>query len=263
MTDVVDVRRGNSPLIISIPHDGRQVPRAMISRMTQSARNLPDTDWHVARLYRFAQALDATIITANYSRYVVDLNRPADGQPLYPGQDETGVCPLTTFAEEPIYIRGLAPSTTEVAARVEQFWHPYHAALSAQIDEIRREQGFVLLWEAHSIASTVPRFFDGSLPHLNFGTNDGVTFPASILDQIVKCFDPAVYEIAKNGRFKGGYTTRHYANPGDHRYTLQLEIAQRSYMDEATGTFDKGRANLLSGQIQRSMEVALEALSRG
>ena len=125
MTDVVDVRRGNSPLIVSIPHDGRQVPRAMISRMTEAARALPDTDWHVGRLYRFAESMDATILRANFSRYVVDLNRSADGQALYPGQSETTICPVTTFSDEPVYMHGLAPGSAETAERIDQFWHHF------------------------------------------------------------------------------------------------------------------------------------------
>jgi N-formylglutamate amidohydrolase len=175
MSAVFDFIDGESPLLVSIPHDGRELAPGMAARMTTAGRALPDTDWHVRRLYDFAEELGASVIAANYSRYVVDLNRSADDVALYPGQVSTGLCPLETFAGEPIYSGNAELSEAERRARVETYWRPYHDRLQQALARIVDRFGYALLWDAHSIRAEVPLLFDGRLPDLNIGTNAGAS----------------------------------------------------------------------------------------
>ena len=169
--DAFTLHRGSAPLLISLPHDGSALPDDIAARMTPAARRVPDTDWHVGRLYAFAEALGASILRPRWSRYVVDLNRPADGAALYPGRRETGLVPTITFAGEAIYRDGHEPDAAETAARVDTYWRPYHAALAGELARLRERHGRVVLWEGHSIRSVVPMFFDGRLPDLELQKN--------------------------------------------------------------------------------------------
>ncbi|HEY0179270.1 MAG TPA: N-formylglutamate amidohydrolase, partial [Dokdonella sp.] len=172
-TDVFSLHRGDAPLLVSLPHDGTRVPDDLAARMTASARRVPDTDWHVSRLYAFARELGASMLVPAYSRYVVDLNRPPNDASLYPGRNTTGLCPLVEFSGAPIYLDGRPPSSDEVAARVERYWRPYHDALAEELARLVAVHGRVVLWEGHSIRSVVPFLFDGRLPDFNLGTVDG------------------------------------------------------------------------------------------
>jgi len=169
------LHRGSTPLFVSLPHDGTELPDDIAGRLTPSARRVPDTDWHVSQLYAFAREIGASMIVPRYSRYVVDLNRPPDNASLYPGQSTTGLCPIVQFTGEPIYKAGAEPSNTEIAERVEKYWQPYHAALAAELARIRATHGRVVLWEGHSIRSVVPFLFDGELPDFNLGTSGGAS----------------------------------------------------------------------------------------
>lgn len=232
--DIVSLHRGSSPLIVSCPHDGSHIPDAMAARMTPRARLAPDTDWHISGLYDFArQELGASLLVPSHSRYVVDLNRPPDGVALYPGRRETGLVPTIRFDGEPVYLDGQEPDADEIRARVETFWRPYHHALAAEIARVHREHGRVLLWEAHSIRSVVPMFFDGRLPDLNIGTADGASTRPELAARLRAVLDAQTnYSHVINGRFKGGYITRHYADPARGIEAVQLEMAQSCYMDE-------------------------------
>ena len=234
MTDVYSFHAGDSPLLVSVPHDGRDVPADIRAVMTSDALELPDTDWHVSTLYDFARELGASLITANYSRYVVDLNRPPDDACLYDGKPGTGLCAQATFTGAPLYRDDAAVNPAEVAARVERYWRPYHKRLRETLDEIRDRHGYALLWDAHSIPSHVPLLFDGELPILNIGTWDGRSCDPGVSDAVFAAASASPYTTVRNGRFKGGYITRHYGDPGDRVNALQLEVAQRAYMDEAS-----------------------------
>ena len=232
--NIVSVHCGHSPLIISCPHDGSFIPNAIATRLTARAQIAPDTDWHVSRLYDFARReFGASILVPTHSRYVADLNRAPDGVALYPGRRETGLLPVLRFDGEPVYLEGEAPTANEIRTRVASYWQPYHDALAAEIARVHAEHGRVLLWEAHSIRSVVPMFFDGRLPDLNIGTADGAAAGPALTARIDTCLRAqSTYTHVINGRFKGGYITRHYADPARGIEAVQLEMAQCTYMDE-------------------------------
>lgn len=243
--DVLSLTRGDSPLLISLPHDGTALPTDIASRLTPVAAQLPDTDWYVGRLYAFASEFGASILRPMYSRYVVDLNRPADGGALYPGRRETGLVPLRTFADEPIYRDGQLPSADECAERVERYWRPYHAALRDELGRLRALHGRALLWEGHSIRSRVPMLFEGRLPDFNLGTADGASCSPGLRARLTQVLEAqSRYNWVVDGRFKGGYITRHYGRPDAGIEAVQLELAQATYMNE--DSFEL-RADLLQG----------------
>jgi N-formylglutamate deformylase len=188
------------------------------------------------------------MLVANYSRYVVDLNRPASDDSLYEGQVATGLCPTQTFAGEDIYANGDVEAE-EAARRVETYWRPYHEKIEQETTRMLARHGFALLWDAHSIAGVVPRLFDGELPALNVGSNSGVSCARDVERAVVEAGQASPYETVVNGRFKGGHITRHYGDPGNNIHALQLEIAQRTYMDENTGVFDA----VLAGQLRETL----------
>jgi N-formylglutamate deformylase len=247
VTDVYDFYAGESPLLVSVPHDGRQLPPDLAEQMTEIGLALPDTDWHVARLYSFARELGASLIVARYSRYVVDLNRPAGDEALYPGQLATGLCPRQTFDGRDIYMSDVA---IDIPARVERFWRPYHDKLSRTLADLREAHGRALLWDAHSIASRVPGLFDGELPVLNVGTFDGRSCDESIASAVMLAANNSPYKTVRDARFKGGYITRHYGNPANGVQAMQLELAQRAYMDEQTGDYDAAKASQLGDTLR-------------
>ena len=259
-----EIERGDSPLIVDVPHAGTHIPLDLAARLTPAARSLPDTDWHVDKLFAFARRLGVTLLVATHSRYVVDLNRDPSGKALYPGADNTELCPTRTFAGEPIYAKDDAPDFAEVAGRCAEYFAPYHALLAAEIERVRSRHGYAILLDGHSIMSRVPRFFAGRLPDLNLGTADG----ASCVPAVQKCAELVLtrasgFSSAVNGRFKGGYITRHYGAPARGVHALQLETAQACYMDEAPPyRWDPVRAANLVGLLQRLLGGARGGASR-
>ena len=228
--DLYRFRTGSAPLLVSMPHTGTHIPDWLAPRLSAAARALPDTDWHLERLYDFVNDLGASVLVATHSRYVVDLNRAPDNTNLYPGQDTTGIVPLDTFHREPVYLPGFPPSEDEVAKRIETYWQPYHLRLEQALAEIKQRHGYALLWDAHSIFSVLPRFFKGKLPDLNLGTADGKSCAVGIGEALAKSVEG--YRVALNGRFKGGFITRHYGNPANGVHAVQLELSEATYMDE-------------------------------
>jgi N-formylglutamate deformylase len=259
-SSIFDLVNGKLPLLVSIPHMGTYLPSELREDMTNVVGGLPDTDWHLDQLYDFAANMGASMICARVSRYVIDLNRPPDGASLYPGQTTTGLCPHETFHGEPVYRDGREPGDAEVARRVEQYWRPYHDALAQKIQELRRQHGYVLLWEAHSINSLLPRLFEGKLPSFNFGTNDRRSCGAAVQDAIVRMAEKLPYTSVVNGRFKGGYITRHYGVPSEGVHAIQLEMAQDVYMNEdAPYSYRIDLAEKVKPVLQSLLEGALAA----
>ncbi len=256
--DVCTLHRGTAPLLISLPHDGSDIPDVISARMTPEARRAPDTDWHVSRLYAFARELGASMLVPRYSRYVIDLNRPPDDVSLYPGQNTTGLCPTVRFSGDPVYLPGLEPTPDEIAARIDTYWRPYHDTLRDELDRLRAQHGRVLLWEGHSIRGECPFLFDGRLPDLNIGTASGTSCAAATQSRIeIVLHAKNRYGGVVNGRFKGGYITRRYGDPGNGIDAVQLEIAQRIYMDEETFEYDDALAVNAQQVIRALIEAAL------
>lgn len=256
---VYALHEGSGPLVVSVPHAGRELPKEIATAMTAVARTQPDTDWHVSRLYDFCRELGATLLVANYSRYVIDLNRSPQDEPLYPGTFTTGLCPSATFAAADIYANGRSVGDVERQSRIEQYWQPYHRTLAAQIDRIRQRLGYALLWDAHSIASRVPRLFDGELPVLNIGTDAGRSCPARVQEAVIAAAAASPYDAVANRRFRGGFITRHYGAPTAGCYAIQLELAQRSYMDEHSLRYDPEHAATLIETLETLLRAFLSA----
>jgi N-formylglutamate deformylase len=250
---------GDSPLLISFPHSGTYLPRELATRLRPEVRDLPDTDWFVPELYAWHAEVGASLLRATHSRYVVDLNRPPDGAPLYPGQRETTVCPTETFAGEALYVVGDEPTPAEVAARIARYWQPYHERIAALSAALVARHGVCVLWDAHSIRSRVPALFAGRLPDLNIGTADGRSCSGVRRARLDACLSAqSRFTHVLDGRFKGGYITRHYGDAAAGVDAIQLEIAQDAYLDEArTPVYSGERAAPLAAVLRELLGAAL------
>jgi N-formylglutamate deformylase len=254
VTPTLEQRHGSLPILISFPHSGTVLPESLRNRLTAAGLAIPDTDWFVPELYRRClDSLDVSTLIATHSRYVVDLNRPADGSALYPGRIESAVCPTETFAGEPIYNGGQELSDEEIPDRIDRYWRPYHQALAAERDRLLAAYGHCLIWDAHSIRSHSPRLFEGELPELNLGTYSGRSAAPALVTRVVERLRAQQrFSHVVDGRFKGGHITRHFGLPARHVHAMQLEIAQRAYMSEqGAPQFDPPRAAPLSELIEQ------------
>lgn len=250
---------GDAPLLIDVPHAATHIPPRLRDALTPHAQNVPDADWHVPQLYAFAVGMGASLMVATHARYVVDLNRDPQGAALYPGADNSELVPLAGFDSAPLYRPGCTPTVADVAERCAQYWTPYHAALTQRLARIRARHGYAILLDAHSIRSRVPRFFDGRLPDLNLGTADGRSCAPSLQSAAMNVASRAEgFEAVCNGRFKGGYITRHYGRPAQGIHALQLEIAQASYMHEdEPWPWEPRRAQPLQAVLERLVDALL------
>ncbi|MGE0313243.1 MAG: N-formylglutamate deformylase [Lautropia sp.] len=255
------LRAGGSRLIVSMPHVGTVLPAWLSARLTPEALELADTDWHLPLLYDFLESLDATVIVATHSRFVIDLNRPPDGASLYPGQATTGLVPLDTFRGAPAYREGDGPDEQETARRRGDYWAPYHEALASEIARIRARHGDAVLWDAHSIASELPRFFEGRLPDLNFGTAKGASCAPPLVEAVLAPVRAqSRYTWVLDGRYTGGYITRHHGRPHEGCHAIQLEMSQVIYMDEtAPFALRPERCARLRPLLQACLGAALQA----
>ncbi|MET4568256.1 N-formylglutamate deformylase [Rhodanobacter soli] len=253
------LQRGRVPLLISLPHDGSFIPDDIAARMRPAARRAPDTDWHVGRLYEpLAQALGASVLKPMASRYVIDLNRPVDGHALYPGQRETGLVPAIGFDGEPLYRDGSEPDDAEIQRRINDYWRPYHQAIAQELARLCAEHGRAVLWEGHSIRSRVPMLFEGRLPDFNLGTAAGTSSSPELQARLQACLESQErFSFAINGRFKGGYITRHYGTPATGVQAVQLELAQLNYMDEESFAYDEAKAPAVQDLIGRMLQACL------
>ncbi|MEP6899373.1 MAG: N-formylglutamate deformylase [Rhodanobacter sp.] len=254
------LHRGHAPLLISLPHDGSFIPDDIAARMRPAARRSPDTDWHVGRLYQpLAEAVGASVLKPSASRYVVDLNRPADGHALYPGLRETGLIPTIGFDGEPLYLEGQEPDAAEIRQRIDGYWQPYHQALAQELVRLCDEHGRVVLWEGHSIRSRVPLLFEGRLPDFNLGTAAGASCSVGLQSRLSDCLDSqSLFNFAINGRFKGGYITRQYGRADADVQAVQLELVQLNYMDEESFEYDTHKSLAVQALIGRLLQTSLE-----
>lgn len=257
--DSFRLHRGEAPLLVSLPHDGTALPDDLVPRLTASAQTVPDTDWHVGRLYHFARELGASVLLPHWSRYLVDLNRAPDDGALYPGQNSTGLCPLRQFDGEPVYLPGREPDAAEVRVRVNRYWRPYHDALAGELARLRQVHGRVVLWEGHSIRSRLPFLFPGQLPAFNLGTAAGSSCSPALAQQLATVLSAQDgWDHVVDGRFKGGYITRQYGQPGAGVDAVQLELAQRVYMDESDRAWRPDKVALVEPVLRALLQVCLQ-----
>jgi N-formylglutamate deformylase len=227
----LDIHRGDAPLVVAFPHTGTDIPADLERHLASPWLARKDTDWLVDHLYDFAAAMGATTVRTRLSRTAIDVNRDPSGASLYPGQATTELCPTTTFDGEPLY-RESPPDEAEITRRREVWFDPYHAALAGEITRLRSRHPRVVLYDAHSIRSRVPRLFDGELPHFNIGTNGGTTCDPALRDAVERACAASGLSHVVDGRFKGGWTTRHYGQPSQGIHAIQMELACRGYMIE-------------------------------
>jgi formiminoglutamase len=227
-----DFLPGDSPLLISMPHVGTRLMPEVATGLSDPAKDLCDTDWHLPTLYDFARNLGAGLLIARWSRFNIDLNRPSDDQPLY-ATATTGLYPDVLFDGTPLFQPGREPSPAARARYLAEIWQPYHDRLAAELAARKKMHGFAVLFDAHSIKGRVPRLFDGDLPDFNIGTNSGASCAEELATSLAAACDSPGFTYVVNGRFKGGHITRHYGRPADGIHAVQLELAQRTYMREA------------------------------
>jgi N-formylglutamate deformylase len=234
----LQVQRGAAPLLLCMPHTGTLIPEPIGAQLLSPWLARKDTDWWIERIYAFAADLGATLIRTAVSRSVIDANRDPSGVSLYPGQATTELCPTTTFDGEPLYRADCAPGAEEIAARRREYFEPYHQAIDAELRRLRGAHRVVILYDCHSIRSQIPRLFTGTLPHFNIGTNSGASCDAALTRRIEALCDASGLTRVTDGRFRGGYTTRHYGAPQRGVHAVQMELACRGYLREPAGGVD-------------------------
>ena len=233
--NVFQLHRGTTPLLLSLPHVGTELPRDQQPRYVPRALAVEDTDWHLHRLYDFALGLGASVLTPRFSRYLIDLNRPPDNAPMYPGANNTELCPTRFFTGDPLYRKGQTPDALEINRRRERYWQPYHDAIAVELQRLKSLHGYALLFDGHSIRSELPWLFPGRLPDLSLGTASGQSCAPSIRESILDTFaKQKSYSFVCDDRFKGGYITRHYGRPANGIHAVQLEMCQCLYMEEVS-----------------------------
>jgi N-formylglutamate deformylase len=265
MAEWLQIARGQAPLIVSMPHTGTDIPADIVDRLASPWLARKDADWHIEKLYAFAPELGATIVRTMLSRTVIDLNRDPSGASLYPGQATTELCPTTTFDGEPLYRDGQEPNKAEITRRKAAYFVPYHAVLAGEIARLRAKHANVVLYEAHSIRSFIPRLFDGRLPDFNIGTNNGESCSGGLTGPIERICDATGYLRVTDERFKGGWTTRHYGKPTEGVHAIQLELACRGYMDEPQDVtpdnwptpYDEQRAAGMRAALKQILQACL------
>jgi len=256
MTEVYTLHRGRTPLLVSVPHVGTEIPADIAQQLVPRALLTEDADWHLDKLYAFVKDLGASLIVPRFSRYVVDLNRPPENTPMYPGANNTELCPTHFFTGEPLYRDGGSPGDTEVARRVAVYWQPYHDALEAELARLQAEHGHALLFDGHSIQAELPWLFEGRLPDLNLGTADGQGCAPALRAAFARVLQGhTAHSHVIDGRFKGGYITRHYGRPAQGRHTVQMEMGWHCYM-QPPHDYDEA----LAAQVQPVLRGLVQAL---
>lgn len=260
MTDLYEFHSGRVPLLVSVPHAGTKIPDTIFGRFSNAGKKLPDTDWFVDRLYEFAKDLGAHMIVANYSRYIIDVNRPPDDKTLYENDKATGLIPKILFDGSPLYAAEEPFAEEDIKKRMETYWLPYHAKLAETIAQIKEEHGYALLYDAHSIGSRIPNMFKGKLPDLNLGTNNAESCAPEVGYAIAEVIRASGFTSTINGRFVGGYITRHYGKPDKKVHAVQMEIGQASYMNEESREYDAEKAEKLIPVLKDVVTACLSAM---
>ena len=256
---VFALHRGTTPLVLSLPHVGTDITDDLKDGYAERALQVEDTDWHLERLYDFAKSMGASVIVPQISRYVIDLNRPPDDTPMYPGASNTELCPTRFFNGDALYVAGKAPNAEEIKRRHAAYWQPYHDGLRDELDRVRAQFGYALLWDGHSIRSEIPWLFEGTLPDLNLGTANGTSCADSLRGLLVSELQrEARFSHAADGRFQGGFITRNYGRPAENIHAVQMEMCQSRYMQEAMPfAYLEGEAVQVQPLLRRLLEIML------
>lgn len=253
---IYTLHRGTAPLLVSVPHAGTVIPPDIGARLQPRALQVEDADWHLDRLYAFVKDLGASFIVPRHARYVVDLNRPPENTPMYPGANNTELCPTRFFTGEPLYREGQAPDDAEVQRRVHTYWRPYHDALSAELTRLQAQHGHALLFDGHSIQAELPWLFDGRLPDLNLGTASGASCAPALREAFTQVLaGHGAHSHVIDGRFKGGYITRHYGRPAQGWHAVQMEMGWHCYM-QPPHAYDPA----LAAQVQPLLRGLMQAM---
>lgn len=239
MNEWLAIHHGEAPLIVSFPHTGTEIPASLEANLVSPWLARKDADYWVDVLYDFAHEMGATTLRTALSRTVIDVNRDPSGVSLYPGQATTGLCPVETFDGEPLYKRGGEPDAAEIERRRIAYFEPYHHAIESQLQRLRARHPRVVLFDAHSIRSRVPRLFKGTLPQFNIGTNNGTTCDTTLTARIEKICAASAFDHVTDGRFRGGWITRRYGKPQNGVHAVQMELAMRGYLNEPKGHFNE------------------------
>jgi N-formylglutamate deformylase len=258
--DIFTLATGRVPLLVSLPHVGTHIPEVLRDRFVPRALAVEDTDWHLEALYAFPRELGASLLVPRHSRYVIDLNRPPANTPMYPGVNNTELCPTRFFTGDPLYRNGQAPDDAEIAERIERYWRPYHDALAGELARLKAEHGHVVLWDGHSIQSPLPWLFEGGLPDLNLGTASGASCAPALRERLMRVLDAqSEFTHVTDGRFKGGYITREYGRPAAGVHEVQLEMCWHCYMAEAPPyAVEEARSRRVAPLLRRLLETSLE-----
>jgi len=243
---IFTLTRGTKPLLVSVPHVGTAIPEDIAAALVPRALAREDTDWHLAEVYAFARELGASLLVPRHSRYVIDLNRPPENAPMYPGANNTELVPTRFFSGDALYRAGRLPDEKEVARRLDTYWRPYHEALAGELARLRAAHGMAVVWDGHSIQAELPWLFPGRLPDLNLGTAAGAScaqaLRATLMDVLAA---QSSFSHVTDGRFQGGYITRHYGRPAERIHAVQLEMALATYMDETHAAYPVAPADPL------------------
>ena len=258
MVEPYEFSAGTTPLLISLPHGSTYIPPAIADRLTPAAKQTPDTDWHVGRLYDFADSLGAGTIAATHSRYVIDLNRDPEGNQLYKNANNTELCPISTFELERLYLPDEEPTAKEITSRIEQYWTPYQRKLRAELTSLKNRFGIAVLFDGHSIKSEVPRFYDGRIPDLNLGSANGNSAAPELAELAFAALLGRDYSAVWDDRFTGGYITRQYGDPAGGVHALQLELTWRNYMNEKNFRYEPERAERLKPLLKNLLQQIVD-----
>lgn len=255
-TEPYEYTEGELPILVSMPHSGLELTPEVQAGLADYAKALPDTDWYIPELYEFLAEMNVSVVKANYSRYVIDLNRPFNDERLYKTKT-TGLFPDITFDDRPVFVDEPAEGHREWCK--QNIWLPYHTKIEQRLRELKAKHGYAILFDAHSIAAQVPMLFDGELPHFNWGTNQGKTLPQALQKALTDVVDKSEYNQVANGRFKGGYITRHYGSIDEHIYAVQLELSQRTYLQDDRYQLDSDRVAKVAPVLKRCIEALVTA----
>ncbi|MBL8352753.1 MAG: N-formylglutamate deformylase [Burkholderiaceae bacterium] len=260
MTETIyHLHRGTAPLLVSLPHVGTRLPEWLKPALVERALAVEDTDWHLEPLYAFARELGASLIVPVCSRYVIDLNRPSENAPMYPGANNTELCPTRFFTGDALYRDGQAPTDAQVQQRLAGYWRPYHDALAAELARLKAAHGHAVLWDGHSIKSRLPWLFDGALPDLNLGTAEGHSCAPALRSALMAVLaGQQGFSHVTDGRFKGGHITRHYGRPQQGVHAVQLEMCWSTYMaEDPPWVLDPVRVERLQPLLRALLEACL------